>query len=316
MWTVKPSADTNIKDHIIRLHGADKTNSESASPPTELYVPSKYEIMQVAKRIEDITGMKVSTSFKKGEISIKFISRDEATKMTQEEFYSTSKKFMSDKTLLEELRREIMEGVDFDMPSIFRATSGFFSSEQNTAYIVRDNIEELFRLQCAVQLVSPNSEEGKRIERFLVLNTFVHEQLHQTIKENIPEVANWSVDSIREQVKIHSELAGDEEAMEARWQIVRDGIDARQAFDEGIAYYAGYRVISKFGYSYKAMRQSTLLKEDEEQPLNSKGMAFLGYIEKKTGENPIKYTIKHPPLTMRHIDHPDEYLRDLKEGRV
>ncbi len=311
--TLMPGGGISIKDHITRLHGTGKTNSESASPPTELYIPSKYEIMQVAMRIEETTGMKISESLKKGEWEVKDVSRDKATQIKQEKEYSIFEKYIKDADELEKLRKQIM-----DESSCSKDSLAFFNSPDNTIYRVSDNTKRLIEYHCKSSGVKPDSPKGKRIEKFINLSSFVHESIHKTVNENYPLIGDWVSNGFTEQAKTIAEFLKtghkDEEPLNKSLNLISDTTGVLTAYNEGIAYYAGHKIVCKMGYLSHAMELLETVKQ--KYPHIAKGIAFLEYIEKKTGENPIKYTIKHPPQTMKHIEHPDEYLRDLKEGKV
>jgi len=320
---LKPSESAGIKD-LVRLHSADKSDGETTSSSSQLYTPYKEEIKTAARLIEKFSGMKVGENFKKGEIKVKFASSEEVTKVAQEELYRIVEKFIHDPHVLVQVRQLLRnEALIGEADSHGTRAGGVFIESQNAVYVIKDSIEEAVKEQCAVRSVKPESEEGRKIERFFTLSPIVHEAIHQIIKQNNPLIGNWWTNESMEIAKIYAvyvgipidgEIAKD---IEAKVQRVRDKMDALQAVDEGIAHYLTCKVTSKLGLSHSAMRQLQMSKEDDDKRITAKGITFVEAIERKTrGENPVAIIINHPPLTMRYIDHPDEYLKDLKEGRV
>jgi len=323
MWTVKPSESAGIKD-LVRLHGADKSYGETTSSSSQLYTPYKEEIITVARLIEKFSGMKVGENFKKGEIKVKFASSKEVTKVAQEELYKTVEKFIHDPHVLVQVRQMLRNGALIgEADSHGTRAGGVFIESQNTAYVIKDSIEEGVKEQCEIRSVKLESEEGRKIKRFFTLSPIVHEAIHQIIKQNNPLIGNRWANGSTEIVKIYAgyvgipidgEIAKD---IKAKVQRVRDKSDALQAVDEGIAHYITCKVTSKLGFSHSAMRQLQMRKEDKDNRITAKGINFVEAIERKTrGENPVAIIINHPPQTMRYIDHPDEYLKDLKEGKI
>ena len=320
---LKPSESTGMKD-LVRLHGADKSYGETTSSSDQLYTPYKEEIKKIAKYIEEISGMKVSENFKKGNINVKFASSEKVTKVAQEELYKTAEKFIHDPHILVQVRQMLRdEALIGEADSHGTRAGGVFIESQNTAYVIKDSIEEGIKEQCAIRSVGLESEEGRKIKRFLTLSPIVHETTHQIIKQNNPLIGNWWVNGSSEISKIYAVYVGipiDEEIakdIEAKVQQVRDKTDALQDVDEGIAHYLTCKVTSKLGLSHSAMRQLQMTKENEDHRITAKGITFVEAIERKTRrENPFAIIINHPPLTMRYINNPSEYLKDRNEGKI
>jgi hypothetical protein len=320
---LNPTESGGMKD-LIRLHGADKSHGETAPSSSQLYTPYKEEIITAARLIEKFSGMKVGENFKKGNINVKFATSEEVTKVSQEEQYKIVEKFIHDPYVLLQFRHLLPNGpLIGEADSYGRRAGGAFIESQNTSYVIKDSIEEAIREQRAIRSVEAESEEGRKIKRFLTLSPIVHEAVHETIKHNNPLIGNWWVNRTTEIVKVYAAYVGipkDEEIakdIEEKVQKVREKTDALKAVDEGIAHYITCKVTSKLGLSHSAIRQLQMRKEDENDRITAKGINFVEAIERKTREeNPVAIIIKHPPLTMKYIEHPDEYWKDLKEGKV
>jgi hypothetical protein len=171
---------------------------------------------------------------------------------------------------------------------------------------------------CKSSGVKPDSPQGKRIEKFINVGFFIHESIHKTIDENYPLVGDFDSNGFTEQAKTIAEFlktgSKDEGPLNKSLDLIGDTMRVLKAYNEGISYYAGHKIMCKMGYLSNALKLLESVKKT--YPDIAKGIAFLGYIERKTGENPITYTIKHPPQSMEQIEHPDQYLKDREEGKV
>jgi len=316
--TVKPPAGMGMKD-LIKLHSADKSASESTSSSSQKYVPSREEIKKIAKLIEKTTKMEVSELLKNGEGKVKSVSKDVADKADHEEMQSIFKKFIRYPEVLEQIRQKITNEISYggNIPA-------FFSSPDNTVYLISDNFEQIVKKYCENRGLNVDSEEGRRIEKFLTLFYFTHEHVHQTVKRNNPLVGNNREDALMEQAKIISEHLEDEHktpekeetAVKSLRSIV-DRMNALEAYNEGVTHYATDTIMCKLGYSELSAIQLRQLREDKKYvPIHSKGLRFVEAIQVKTHQNPIAFTINHPPLSMKYIENPDEYLKDREKGEI
>jgi Asp-tRNA(Asn)/Glu-tRNA(Gln) amidotransferase C subunit len=311
----KPVAfkEDSIRDNLQDIPMSNQLKEVSASEKYAKYLPSKEEIKRIATYIEKTTKMKVSEAFKNGEGTIKIVRSAEANKMEQEELYSILKKLVPNPYILEQLRPIVMARMFYS-----ENVPAFFSASDNSVYLISDNFDQIIKKYCENRGLKMNSKGGRKIEEFLTLFYFIHENIHQTVKENNPIVGNKREDALKEHAKLVSDHSPEkEESAVKQLDSITDRMDALEAYDEGVTHYATHKIMCKLGYAPQAETQIRQLREDKKHvPLHSKGLRFIEAIQVKTHQNPIEYTIKHPPLTMRHIEHPDEYLEYLEKEKI
>jgi hypothetical protein len=173
-----------------------------------------------------------------------------------------------------------------------------------------------------------------RIERFYVLAGFIHELVHQTVAENNFKVVNARLEATAAMTKVISDIDGvenkdpkiikkffsqlsteyakiedvqgeDSEIMRTL-DSIRDRMFALTSYNEAVAYYTTRKVVGKLGLSHTSTRLFNFAKERND--LTTKGISFLETIERKTGKNPIAFTIHNPPLSMEEIKDANKYL--------
>jgi hypothetical protein len=308
--------DRGMKD-LIRLHGADKSHGEAA-PSSELYTPTEYEMAQIPKLIERFSGMEAKLK----NIKTKIVSRDDAEKIAMKETLDTLKKFNVDPSAQKDIIKQMQD------TKVVSAAAGIYSAYGGTIYLVKESIEETRDQYCAVYNIKKGSPEAKKEERMIVLFSAIHEVVHLVVLENNPHVGNSRLEGMVEGSKIISEVerikqkefGGVEDVlkvMEATKALksINDRMNTFRIYNEAIAHDVGAKVMGKLGHSHDALVLLTYAKEFNTEA--QKGTVFLKAIgRKKPKENPIAYTIKHPPTSMRHIELPDEYLKDREAGKV
>lgn len=305
----------DIRDNLKNVPMSDQL--KEASEQYSKYLPSVEEIKKIARLIEKTTKMEVSKALKDGEIRIKVVPWEEAERAAHENAYALIEKYIPDSHLREGVRERVMRLTFFK-----KDTLGFFDPLDNSVDILADNLENTFKLLCEELLIKADSPKGRRLERYLFLSSAIHESIHQTINENNPAIRNAWWDAFIEGTKILQELAKgglssqEKEKILARMSSADDKKDAMRAYDEGVAHYTEHKIMCKLGYSDWAEDDLREVREQKERALHSAGTKFIQAIQVRTHQNPIEYTIKHPPTSMRYIENPDEYLKAREEGKI
>jgi len=310
--TFKHSGNISMKDIVLRMHGEDEHTDKATSNPAQISLPSKEETKKIAKFIERASGMEIRDTIKKDGVRVEFVSREKATMISQEETYKIFEKFIDSPAALQQLRKKISEDV-FHGENV----PAFFSPSDNTIYFITETTEEKIKKRCDSKGVERDSPEGKSIERFFILHSFVHEIIHQTIKENYPSVGNWHLNTVAEDAKmVLASLEPQNQSQEKQEDFAKliKEIGAKKklmhAYNEGIAYRAGYEVLCQLHYSSSAAKEYKKAREDEKHYEDiPKGIKFLEAIERKTGgQNPITFTTKNPPQSMEELKDANKYL--------
>jgi hypothetical protein len=230
--------------------------------------------------------------------------------------------------VVEQLKQEETKGFE----PVKHAPS-YFDPSDGAVYMITDNFEKIYREKCEEKMIDANSAEGKRFKKFLEFLYFAHEEIHKTIAEKNPAIRNSSSDRWAELAKVLEEHLDDEnktpekeEKVVKSIESIRDKYDALDTCMEGIAHYAGYRVMCKLGYSSWASTEFGNIRNytgtEPETPTYkevmdaSKGIKFVEAIQTRTHENPIALIIEHPPTSMKYINNPDEYLKAREEGEI
>jgi len=301
-----------IADQLEEVHAGEKHTK---------YMPSREEIKKIARLVEKVTKMKVSENLKEGKGIVKIVNREQAEIIDKGQSYLTLEKFVHDPLLREMLKKRID-----DAYLLNQSRPAFFNPANDGVYLIAENFEFLLRNQCEEFGLKPDSPEGRRLERYLILHYFIHEHIHQTVKRNNPRVGDSQEDAMKAQAKLASEYLADalktpekEKNMLKAMALITDRMDAMESYDEGVAHYATHKVLCKLGFSKWASWTLRTFREDTKHILHSEGIKFIEAVQiktSKTNTNPIEFTIGHPPTSMRHIELPDEYLKDREAGKI
>jgi hypothetical protein len=321
------SKGVDIKD-LIRLHGADKSNAESASLSSQKGVLSKEEIKKIAWHIEKTMKVKVSDKLRNGEENMKVIHVQDLVDILEADMNRRFERFSQYPGVVEQLREDEEKGFE-----AVKNAPAFFEPRDRTVYLVAENFERVYMERCEGLGIDPESAEGKRFKKFLTILYFSHEEIHKTVAERCPAIGSstsekWAKksDILMEYVEDEDKGPAKEEKVVKSLEAVADRHDALEICMEGIAHYTGYRVMCKLGYSkwagteflnirdYKGEADGTPTGEEVTNALN--GIRFMEAVQIRTHENPVAFAIKHPPIFMRHIELPDEYLKDREAGKV
>jgi len=330
--TFMPPKD-NIRRNIFQMHGGNESRNETTSTSKDLYAPLKEEVRRIAKLIEKFSEMEISEPLRKGEVKMNSVSREKAEKMLKGETLELLEK-IDIKPFVREGLKKFCRDSDF-YPSF---ALGFTLSSTGKGYIIKENIEDALLNEFAVPIKLENSDK-MRIERFYVLGGFVHELVHQIVAENNPRVSNARLEATADIAKVISSIEGvenkdpeiikiffsqlsteyakiedvqgeDSEIMRTL-DSIRDRMFALTSYNESVAYYTTRKVVGKLGLSHTSTRLLNFAKERDD--LTGKGIIFLETIERKTGKNPIAFTIHNPPRSMEEIEDPNKYLERARE---
>jgi hypothetical protein len=322
-----PSESAGMKD-LFRLHGADKSYGEAVSSQSQKYLPSKEEIKKIAWHIEKIMKVKVSDALINGEEGTKVILVQDLEKLLDGRVNQRLERFARYPLVVEQLKQEETKGFE----PVKHAPS-YFDPSDGAVYMITDNFEKIYREKCEEKMIDANSAEGKRFEGFLKALYFTHEEIHKTIAEKSPAIRNSSSDRWAELAKVLEKHLDDEnktpekeEKVVKSIESIRDKYDALDTCMEGIAHYAGHKVMCKLGYPSWASTEFGNIRNytgtEPETPAYkevmdaSKGIKFVEAIQIRTHENPIALIIEHPPTSMKYINNPGEYLKDREEGKT
>lgn len=311
-----------LKD-LLRMQGADKFISES-TPSSQKGALSTDEVRKIASHIEKVTKMKVSSALKSGEENLKPISLEDLKKLLDRNMDSRMEQFARYPGVVEQLRAETSKNslaVDH-MPA-------FFNAADDNVYLVTENFEKIWGRKCEEKCIEPGSAEGRRFRKFSELLYFTHEEIHKTTAQNTPILKDSASNRWREQAKVLIEHLEGERTPEAEVRAINalisinDKYGAIDTYIEGIAHYGGHKVMCRMGYSRWADMEIGIIRKSPaiaDAPLEFmeavNGVKFMEAIQVKTHENPIAFTIKHPPTSMGLIENPEEYLKARKEGKI
>lgn len=333
--TFMPPKD-NIRHNIFQMHGGNESRNETTSTSKDLYAPLKEEVRRIAKLIERFSEMEISEPLRKGEVKMNSVSREKAEGMFKKETLEVLEELNIKPFVREGLKKFILD-LDF-YPS---SALGFTLSSTGKGYLINENIEDALLDEFALPIRLENSER-MRIERFYVLAGFVHELVHQTVAENNPRVTNARLEATADIAKVISSVEGvenkdpeiikkffsqlsteyakiedvqgeDSEIMRTL-DSIRDRMFALTSYNEAVAYYTTRKVLGKLGLSHTSTRLLNFVKERND--LTTKGIVFLETIERKTGKNPISFTIHNPPWSMEEIEDSNKYLESVRERKV
>lgn len=319
-------ANGTIRDNLQGTPTADQLKEVSSGERYAQYL-SKEEIKKIAWHIEKIMKVKVSDALRNGEEGTKVIRVQDLDKLLDEKVNRKLERFARYPLVVEQLRQDEMKGFD----AVKHAPS-YYDPSDGAVYMITDNFERICREKCEGKMIDANSAEGKKFKKFLEALYLSHEEIHETIAEKNPAFRNSSSDRWTELAKVLEEYLDDENKTPEKEEKVTKSInsinekyDALDTCMEGIAHYAGYRLMCKLGYSnwagtefgnirnYTGTADTPTHKEVLEA---SKGIKFVEAVQIGIRENPIALIIEHPPTSMKYIHNPSEYLKAIEEGRV
>lgn len=317
-------AEGSMRDNLQNTPTADQLKEVSTGEKYAKHLPSKEEIKKIAWHIEKIMKVKVSDTLRNGEEGTKTILAQDLEKLLDGRVDQRLERFARYPLVVEQLKQEETKGFE----AVKHAPS-YFDPSDGAVYMVTDNFERIH----GEKMIDANSAEGKRFKKFLESLYFAHEEIHKTIAEKNPAIRNSHSDRWAELAKVLEEYLDDEnktpekeEKAVKSIESIRDKYDALDTCMEGIAHYAGYRVMCKLGYSGWAGTEFGNIRNyagtEPETPTYrevmdaSKGIKFVEAIQTRTHENPIALIIEHPPTSMKYINNPDEYLKAREEGKV
>lgn len=291
-----------------KLPGIMKEESASVTDKYAKYLPSKEEIVTIANLIERITGMEVDEQLKKGKAKIRVVTGEQVSKINEEEMRSAMGKSINPK-VLEKFEQHYAE----DRLKRGDNSRAFFSHSKDTLFLIGDAIEKGVKNLCEMKSIKPDSPEGRRIERYLVLSASAHELVHRTTGKNSPQIRREAgFEGIADGVKILSEFEDIKNKDPKRAAILTrssgqhlNRMYTMQICDEGISYYAERKIMCELGYAdwaeaeFRIMRSS--LRNDDTYKQFRIAMVLLDHVEEKIKANPVAFLIRNPPKSLEEI---------------
>ncbi|NYZ75645.1 hypothetical protein H0N98_00120 [Candidatus Micrarchaeota archaeon] len=320
------SKDIGIKN-LIRMHGADRSDAESASLSGQKGVLSQDEVKKIARHIQKHMKMKVSESFMKGEENMKPIMAQGLVKILEADMNRKLERFSQYLNVVEQLREEHAKGLEAS-----KNAPAFFDPKDGTVYLVVDNFERIYRERCEERGIDANSAEGKKFRKFLTYLYFCHEEIHKTTAQISPAMKDSTSNRWKERENVLVEyLENEDKSPEKDDRVskvlnsITDRYDALDACMEGIAHYVGYRVMCEFNYSSWASVEFRNFRDYSGAELEGslrqevtdafRGIRFMEAVQIRTHENPVAYVIKHLPTSVMYVENVNEYLNAIKEGK-
>jgi predicted transport protein len=331
MQITKPS--DSIREHLTNIHLSEKTNLDyvtSSNFKYSKYVPTKEEVIQIAKLIEKVSGMKIDERFRKGDVKIELVTKEEAEKTVRADLYD----ILEGLHLEPRIHNNIYKNYIKNSEVIDKGCNAYFNERHSTVYLIYDNTEKSVK-ESSVNLVEAGKIDGKierhffrktvdqqtleKIWRYFMLSITIHEVTHGISFKNNSELANVRLNGQAELLKIESEIQKSNDPKRIRildhsMKAKKRQVEAYMVYGEAIAHRTENLVMNELDYDKLSNLFLEVIKSNQSNI--AAGLEFLEAVERTTHQNPVAFTIHDPPKSMLEIENHKVYLRRSRGWRV